>query len=392
MTYQATSDDFDEKDIDTSYYNNDETNQKRKRYYVTGGVGLFMFVVIIIIIIAVATSGSSSTSHDSNNITNHYPRVITTWNFKDANNAAWERIKPGTTAVGGSNSLNAVVDGCKYCEINRCDGNVGIGGNPSFSNGEVTLDALLMYGPTHDVASVGGIRRIANAIDAARAVMYYSENTMLVGEQAATFLTDVVNNTGFAQQSLETQSSNQTFQEFQTRKCQNFDNTPGNFYKNIQDDTNYNSCNAAEYEPINITDYDSYTGCTETDTIDMDSHASIGVIAIDVNGDMAVGTSTNGLSFKLDGRLSDASIPGSGGYVEHGIGAALSTGNGDILLRFSPSKSAVTYMKLKYSAQDACDKAINEIREYCPNVQAIVLCMDAYGNIGESHLPFNSTW
>jgi len=63
------------------------------------------------------------------------------------------------------------------------------------------------------------------------------------------------------------------------------------------------------------------------------SHDTIGMIAIDVNGRMASGTSTNGANHKIPGRLGDSPIAGSGSYVDQDVGAAAATGDGDILMR-----------------------------------------------------------
>jgi len=43
------------------------------------------------------------------------------------------------------------------------------------------------------------------------------------------------------------------------------------------------------------------------------------MIVIDGRGDLACGTSTNGLSHKVAGRVGDSPLPGSGCYVGEGI-------------------------------------------------------------------------
>lgn len=35
--------------------------------------------------------------------------------------------------------------------------------------------------------------------------------------------------------------------------------------------------------------------------------------------------------------MGDAPVPGAGGYADSSVGAAASTGDGDIMMRFSPS-------------------------------------------------------
>lgn len=46
----------------------------------------------------------------------------------------------------------------------------GYGGRPDTSD-EVTLDSMVMHGPSHRVGAVGYLRRIKNAATVARAVM-----------------------------------------------------------------------------------------------------------------------------------------------------------------------------------------------------------------------------
>ena len=53
------------------------------------------------------------------------------------------------------------------------------------------------------------------------------------------------------------------------------------------------------------------------------------MIAIDVNGSIACGTSSNGAAFKIPGRVGDSPIVGAGAYCETGIGGATGTGDGD---------------------------------------------------------------
>lgn len=67
-------------------------------------------------------------------------------------------------------------------------------------------------------------------------------------------------------------------------------------------------------------------------------HDTIGMVVKDKFGDFACATSTNGLTFRIQGRVGDASIPGAGCYVENGVGGAAATGLGDISMRFLPGK------------------------------------------------------
>ena len=45
------------------------------------------------------------------------------------------------------------------------------------------------------------------------------------------------------------------------------------------------------------------------------------------------------------GRSSDSAIPGCGGFVDETVGGAVATGDGDIMMRFSPAFLAVELMR-----------------------------------------------
>ena len=81
------------------------------------------------------------------------PVIVNTWGvMAGANDVAWANL----TSSGGSR-LDALVAGCSFCEEEQCDGSVGYGNHPD-STGQVTLDALIMDGPTMNVGAVGYLR------------------------------------------------------------------------------------------------------------------------------------------------------------------------------------------------------------------------------------------
>ena len=55
------------------------------------------------------------------------------------------------------------------------------------SQGEVTLDALVMDGPSHDAGSVACLRGVREAVSVARGVMEHTSHTLLAGEKATAF-------------------------------------------------------------------------------------------------------------------------------------------------------------------------------------------------------------
>lgn len=70
-------------------------------------------------------------------------------------------------------------------------------------------------------------------------------------------------------------------------------------------------------------------------------HDTIGMIALDSNGSLACGTTTNGASYKIPGRVGDSPVMGAGAYCETGVGGATATGDGDQMMRLLPAYAAV---------------------------------------------------
>ncbi|XP_012580250.1 PREDICTED: N(4)-(beta-N-acetylglucosaminyl)-L-asparaginase [Condylura cristata] len=254
------------------------------------------------------------------------PLVLNTWPFKNATEAAWRRL-----ASGGS-PVDAVESGCATCEREQCDGTVGFGGSPD-EFGETTLDAMIMDGATMNVGAVGGLRRIKNAIGVARKVLEHTTHTLLVGESATKFAESM----GFINEDLSTDTSRALHSDWLARNCQ------PNYWR---------------------------------------IHVPKGMVVIHQMGHTAAGTSTNGIKFKIPGRVGDSPIPGAGAYADDAAGAAAATGDGDILLRFLPSYQAVEYMRGGQDPTTACQKVISRIQKYFPKFFGAVICANVTGSYG----------
>ena len=119
-------------------------------------------------------------------------------------------------------------------------------------------------------------------------------------------------------------------------------------------------------------------------------HDTIGMVALDENGNIACGTSTNGAAYKIPGRVGDSPIMGAGAYCENGVGGAAGTGDGDQMMRLLPSFAAVGYMRAGMGPTEACTKAVEPIAKYYPNASGALICMDHLGNFGGAKLTYTS--
>ena len=113
-------------------------------------------------------------------------------------------------------------------------------------------------------------------------------------------------------------------------------------------------------------------------------HDTIGMVAIDEKGSMAVATSTSGASLKTPGRVGDSPIIGSGFYVETGVGGAAGTGLGEDIMRTCCAFRCVQLMGMGFSPRTAVETVVRTAHETIrrhggtPDCIALV-CMNARG-------------
>ena len=115
-----------------------------------------------------ATAGSAAASR---------PVVISSANGLRGVKLAYDRI------VAGTDTLDAIIAGVNIQELDPDDQSVGLGGLPN-ADGVVQLDASCMHGPTKRAGAVACLEDIATPSLVAKAVMDYTDHTILVGEGA----------------------------------------------------------------------------------------------------------------------------------------------------------------------------------------------------------------
>lgn len=246
------------------------------------------------------------------------PFILTTWDFGPGANAiGWPMLAAGASA------LDVVEKAINHVEL-LGDYWVGAGGVPN-EVGETTLDAMIMWGPTHDAGAVGCLKRVKKAISVARKVMEETQHSLIVGDDSTRFAARM----GFAETSLTSVVSQQAWDKWAAKG---------------------EKTNAFDSEPIGKDPK-------------LAGHDTVGSIALDAAGNLCVGCSTNGREFKIPGRVGDSPIIGAGAYVDQAVGAAVATGNGDVMMRFLPTYHVVELMRGGMEPQAAAEATIKRIAD-----------------------------
>lgn len=281
----------------------------------------------------------------------HSKTVVSTWGFSDkAIDSAWNH-----DAI-----IDKVQSTAAWCEVNQCDEAVGYGNSPS-ETGEVFLDAMIMDGKTMNVGAVVGLRRVRDAVAVARAVLDRTAHSILSGESATDFAVQM----GFSEESLETVKSNKTHDDWKNNDCQ------PNYWVNVVPDSK-TSCGpySKPKNKIKISENPKPEFITDK------NHDTIGVIGVD-NGHAVAACSTNGKNHKIAGRVPDSSIPGSGAWAESSVGACSATGDGDVMVRFSPAMLCVERMLMGDGPNEAAEYAIRRIQKYYPGFSGAIIAVSA---------------
>jgi N4-(beta-N-acetylglucosaminyl)-L-asparaginase len=258
------------------------------------------------------------------------PAVISTWDFgRPANQAAW------TILAASGSALDAVERGVNQAELDATNPSVGFGGLPD-EEGEVTQDAMIFWGPPHAVGAVGCIKRIKRPISVARQVMERTSHTLLVGDDATRFARAV----GFVEEPLLTEAARRAWEAWKA--------DPG--------------------RPRSW------------------NHDTLGMVALDAQGDLCAGTSTSGKAFKIKGRVGDVPIPGAGAYVDNNVGGVAATGDGDVMMRFALAFAAVELMRAGAPPDEACARSLARVEAKHYRVQACLVALRKDGAFGAAKI------
>jgi N4-(beta-N-acetylglucosaminyl)-L-asparaginase len=303
-----------------------------------------------------------STNALGNTKSGNKPVVISTWapNIK-ANKAAWEvLIKNGT-------ALDAVEAGVMIPEADPTDNSVGYGGLPD-RDGKVTLDACVMN-HLGQCGSVMCLEHIMHPVQVARLVMEQTPHVQLVGDGALQFALSQ----GFKKQNLLTPQSEKAWREW--LKTSKYD--PNRSVKELEEKIKKEKQNNDPW-PVALLNHDT-----------------IGMLALDANGNLSGACTTSGMAFKMSGRVGDSPIIGSGLFVDNEVGAATATGTGEEVVKICGAHTVVEMMRQGASPENACKEAVRRIIKNNGNnadtVQVGFLAINKQGEYGGYSVQKNFT-
>jgi beta-aspartyl-peptidase (threonine type) len=199
--------------------------------------------------------------------------------------------------------------------------------------GRNELDASIMDGSNLAAGAVAGVTDIRNPITAARAVMEKSPHVLLAGRGASEFA---------AEQGLEI--------------------VDPSYFRN---ERRWN----------------------ELQRVLEKEHGTVGCVALDMNGDLAAGTSTGGMTDKRYNRVGDSPVIGAGTYANDATCAVSATGHGEYFIRFTVAHDISALMEYKGLSLDDAARVVIKEKLVKAGGTGGVITIDSNGNIS---MPFNT--
>ncbi len=238
--------------------------------------------------------------------------VVRGWQVLTAGGSAIEAVEQTVNMLENDPAFNAGRGAC----LNR--------------DGEIELDASIMDGRELAAGAVGAVKRIANPITLARAVMEAGGPILLVGEGAQQFAAAV----GIAECGTDALCTDRQRARWAT----------------VQQES-------------------------------AESMGTVGAVALDRTGHVAAATSTGGMALKAPGRVGDSALIGCGTYADDQCGAVSCTGDGEAIIKVTLAKTALEFLREGEEPMAAARRAVGELTTRT-GAQVGIILLDRYGRIG----------
>jgi L-asparaginase / beta-aspartyl-peptidase len=258
--------------------------------------------------------------------------------------AGYALLEQGATAVDAVEAAVAVMEDDDTFDAGR--------GSFLTQDGRVQMDALLMNGENLRTGGVACVERLRNPIRAARLVLDKSPHVYFVGTGAERFA-----------------------RQHGMALCDNMDLVV-----------------RREQERLYKAQADELAGLPdETFSGSLDSHDTVGAVALDTYGNIAAGTSTGGTLNKAPGRVGDSSLIGCGCYADNLSAAVSLTGWGEPIMKLVLGKWAVDRVAAGASPDEAAYEAIAYLFNRLGGHGGIIL-LGPDGRVGLAHNTPRMAW
>jgi isoaspartyl peptidase/L-asparaginase-like protein (Ntn-hydrolase superfamily) len=270
----------------------------------------------------------------------------------------------------GGSALDAVEAAVRAAEDNEADHYVGVGGLPNLL-GEVELDASIMDGAGRRAGAVAAVKGFPHPISIARAVCdRLPQHLLLVGAGAERFADEA----GIERGPTLTDEAKQLWHEGLTAAGLERAETifgPGEVAYRRQA-------------------LDRIGAMSPPDG----PWGTVNVLALDADGNLAVGVSTSGYPWKYPGRAGDSAVIGAGNYCDNRTGAAACTGRGELAIRGVTARSVLHALAAGAGPEAACAAALADTLALPDDFRASLqaLCLTPDGRHGGASTRADSTY
>ena len=240
------------------------------------------------------------------------------------------------------------------------------------SDGRVQLDALLMDGGRMKAGGVACVERLRNPIRAARLVLEESQHVYFVGVGAEQFA-QAHGITLIDNSELVLDRERERLAEAQARQAAGLaDET----FCGLKDDKGPETAIPLEIDGGRRGGRISSSG--------MQSHDTVGAVALDGRGNLAAATSTGGTLNKTPGRVGDSSLIGCGCYADNLSAAVSLTGWGEPIMKLVLGKWATDRVADGSAPEIAAREAISYLYNRLGGHGGIIL-LGPDGRFGLAH-------
>ena len=281
------------------------------------------------------------------------PVVVSTWDSGlTANAGAWPILEKSGRALDAVEAAGRASED----EVSCC---VGLGALPD-RDGRVTLDSCIMD-ERANIGAVAFLERIRHPVSVARKVMETTPHVMLSGEGAQQFALK----NGFPLESGElSPESEKAWKEWLKKS----DYKPW-----VDPEFQKPNGEVSQYAPYFFEDGSP-------------NHDTMATVAMDAKNDLSGMVTTSGLAFKMHGRVGDSPIIGAGLFVDNEVGAAVSSGVGEEVIRICGTHTVIEQMRFGRSPEQACMEAVKRIVKRDPlkakDIQVGFIALSKKGEIG----------